>query len=81
MTVGIGYIAIVIHSFGRYNPVGVCLASIFFGFFDSLHVVHQNDKIPSQIVMMLPYVLTLAIIAIGVRNSRPPARLGKHFDD
>lgn len=81
MTSGRGYIAMVINAVGRYNPLGGVIGSLLFGFFDSLQNIIQNATIPPQLVMMLPYAVTLAVIAFGMRNSKPPAGLGKHYDE
>jgi len=81
MTAGRGYIAIVINAFGRFSPIGALLGSMFFGFFESLQVVLQGVALPSQIVMMLPYILTLVVICFGLRGSHQPAGIGKHHDD
>ncbi len=81
MTAGRGYIAMVINAFGRFSPIGAVLGSLFFGFFDALQTIFQNERIPSHVVMMMPYILTLIVISFGLRNSRAPAGVGKHHDD
>lgn len=80
MTAGRGYIALVINAFGKFNPIGAMLGSLFFGFFESLQNIFQGKLIPSHIVRMMPYMLTLIVISFGVRNSRTPAGIGKHHD-
>ncbi len=83
MTNGRGYIAVVIDEFGGFNPVGILLGSLFFGFFDSLQTLFQSS-LPSQLVMATPYVLTMLVIVINsARNdgmSRKPAGIGKFAD-
>ena len=81
MTAGRGYIAMVINAFGKYNPVGALGGSIFFGFFDSLQIIFQDSFIPSSIMMMMPYVFTLAVLVFGLRNLHTPAGIGKHEDE
>ncbi len=81
MTAGRGYIAMVINAFGHYSPLGAVAGSIFFGFFDALQTVFQNALIPSHIIMMLPYILTLAVLSFGLRNSHSPAGVGKYHDE
>lgn len=81
MTAGRGYIAMVINAFGKYSPIGAVTGSIFFGFFDALQTVFQSALIPSHIVMMLPYILTLLVISFGLRNAHSPAGIGKHHND
>ena len=79
MTSGRGYIAVVINAFGRYNPVGALGGSLFFGFFDSLQTIFQSI-LPSQLVMMTPYVLTLLVITYGLKGGKAPAGVGKHLE-
>lgn len=80
MTSGRGYIAVVISSFGRYNPLGAMAGSLFFGFFDSLQTIFQST-LPSQLVMMAPYLFTLIVIVFGTKKSKAPAGIGKHVED
>lgn len=79
MTAGRGYIAVVINAFGRYNPAGSLIGSIFFGFFDSLQTIFQS-YFPSQLVMMTPYIVTVLIILFGLKGGRSPAGTGKHVE-
>lgn len=81
MTAGRGYIAMVINAFGHYSPLGAVAGSIFFGFFDALQTVFQNALVPSHIIMMLPYVLTLAVLSFGLRNAHSPAGVGRYHDE
>lgn len=80
MTAGRGYIAVVINAFGRYNPLGALLGSMFFGFFDSLQVIFQDSGVPNQLMRMIPYLFTLTVISFGVRRSHTPAGVGKFHD-
>lgn len=79
MTSGRGYIAVVINAFGRYNPLGALGGSLFFGFFDSLQTIFQS-VLPSQLVMMAPYLFTLLVITFGLKGGRAPAGVGKHTE-
>ena len=79
MTSGRGYIAVVINAFGRYNPVGALGGSLFFGFFESLQTIFQSI-LPSQLVMMTPYVFTLLVITFGLKGGKAPAGVGKHVE-
>lgn len=81
MTAGRGFLALVINSLGRYNPLLILIGSVFFGFFDALQNILQSDAIPSQLLRMLPYVVTLITITFGTRRSKPPMGMGKHYDD
>ena len=64
MSAGRGWIAVVAVLLGRAHPVGVAAACLVFGFTDSLGFRLQGREIPSQFTAMLPYVVTLAGLAI-----------------
>ncbi|MDY0235625.1 MAG: ABC transporter permease [Gudongella sp.] len=80
MTAGRGYIAVVINAFGRFNPLGSFIGSIFFGFFDAVQTVFQSF-FPSQLVMMTPYLVTIIVILFGLKSGRSPAGTGKHIEN
>lgn len=79
MTAGRGYIAVVINAFGQYSPLGALFGSTFFAFFDSLQTIFQG-VLPTQLVMMMPYLLTLVVITFGVKRSKAPAGVGKYHN-
>ncbi len=70
MSAGRGWIAVVAVLLGRAHPGGVALACLVFGFTDSLGFRLQGREIPSQFTAMLPYVATLAGLAILGRRRR-----------
>ena len=73
MVAGRGFIALVAVMFGRAHPIGVLLASLFFGFAYALALRLQGaGSIPPQLLTMVPYVATiLALVVIyGQRASR-----------
>jgi len=77
MTQGKGYIALAAMIFGNWNPIGALGAACLFGFAESLSLrVMQNKIIPYQFIKMLPYLLTLFVLAGVVRKSQPPAAVG-----
>ena len=80
MTAGRGYIAVVIAILARYNPVGVALCALIFGFCDAIQIYLQGQAISSHLIQMLPYLVTLLVLTFGVKHIRPPAGVGK-FDD
>lgn len=80
MTNGRGYIAVVISSFGQYNPLGAMAGSLFFGFFDSLQTIFQST-LPSQLVMMAPYLFTFVVIVFSTKKSKAPAGIGKFVEE
>lgn len=81
MTAGRGFIALAIDILGRYNPFGVFFGSLLFGFFDSIQVNLQSDKMPGQLIQTIPYVVTLLVIIFAVKYVRTPAALGDYIDD
>jgi simple sugar transport system permease protein len=81
MTQGKGYIALAAMIFGNWTPTGALLASLLFGFAESLSFrVVENGLIPYQFIKMIPYVLTLIVLAGFVRKSTPPAADGVPYE-
>lgn len=82
MSAGRGYMALAANIMGGWNPVGGLAASFLFSYTDALQMRIQTSGLtwPSEITQMLPYLLTVAVIAGAVIRSRPPAALGKHYE-
>jgi|SRR6185436_13540651 len=81
MTVGRGFIALAALIFGKWRPVPTLLACILFGFTEALSIQMQGAKpfgkdIPVQFIQMVPYVLTIVVLAGFIGTSRPPRALG-----
>lgn len=78
MTGGAGYIALAAVIFGRWDPVRATLAALLFGFATNLSGVLSviGSPVPSQFMLMLPYVVTIIAVAGLVGRSRPPAADG-----
>lgn len=81
MSASRGYIAIAIAILSRYNPLGVLLCGGLFGLCDAIQIYAQGYGIPSQLVQMIPYIVTLIILTVGVKNIQPPAGVGKYEDE
>ena len=78
MTQGRGYVALAAMIFGNWTPQGAALASLLFGVAEALSI-QANVAIPYQFLEMLPYVVTLLVLAGVVRRSVPPAAVGTHY--
>ncbi len=83
MSAGRGFIAVSIVVLGRWNPVGVALAALVFGAASALQFAFQamGWRVPYQIFLVAPYLLTLAGLAGIVGRARAPAFLGKPLTD
>lgn len=81
MSAGRGYMAMAANIFGGWNPLGAFGASYLFAFTDALQMRMQalNLPIPSEIIQMIPYLLTIFVLAGAMIKSRGPAALGKHY--
>ncbi len=79
MTAGRGFIAIAIVVLGRWHPVGVLLAALLFGGATALQFLFQAAglDVPYQLFLMLPYLLTLVLLAGVAGGVRAPAALGR----
>ncbi len=78
MTGGAGYIALAAVIFGKWDPIRATLAALLFGFATNLQGVLSviGSPVPSQFMLMLPYVVTIFAVAGLVGKSRPPAADG-----
>ncbi|WP_436231934.1 ABC transporter permease [Cellulomonas cellasea] len=78
MTGGKGFIALAAMILGRWSPMGALAAALLFGFADNLQVVLGiiGTPIPSQIMLMTPYVVTIFAVAGLVGRVRAPAAEG-----
>lgn len=81
MTAGRGYIALALLILGRRHPFGLLAAALMFGAADAVQLRTQilNIGIPFQFMLMLPYVLTMVVLAVFVRRIDNPAALGQHY--
>jgi simple sugar transport system permease protein len=83
MTAGRGFIALAALIFGKWRPVQAMLACLLFGFADALTIQMQGvaklpsgEDVPVQFVQMIPYVLTIVVLAGFIGHSRAPGALG-----
>lgn len=78
MSAGRGFVAIAIVALGRWHPVGVAIAALVFGMASALQFLFQalDLKLPYQLILELPYALTLVALAISTGRYRAPQALG-----
>jgi general nucleoside transport system permease protein len=83
MTAGRGFIALAALIFGKWRPVQTLLACLLFGFTEAVSIQMQGvfklpsgEDIPVQFIQMVPYVLTIVVLAGFIGSSRPPRALG-----
>jgi ABC-type uncharacterized transport system permease subunit len=83
MTAGRGFIALAALIFGKWKPVPTLLACLLFGFTEAVSIQMQGvfklpsgEDIPVQFIHMVPYVLTIVVLAGFIGSSRSPRALG-----
>ena len=81
ITVGLGFIGLAAMIFGRYMPIGALGAALVFGFADSLQgkLAILQTPIPSEFLLMAPYIATIIVVAGLVGKSRVPAADGQPY--
>ena len=74
---GHGFIALAAVIFGKWTPQGALRACLLFGFAQAMVVMLGGmDYIPSQLLAMLPYVLTMVVLVLFVGRSEAPKANG-----
>ena len=85
MTAGRGFIALAALILAKWRPVPVMLACLFFGFTEALTIVlpglpffklPSGEDVPIQFLQIIPYVLTIIVLAGFIGSSRAPKALG-----
>jgi general nucleoside transport system permease protein len=76
MTDGRGYIALAAVIFGKWTPVGAFVACLIFGLGEAIYANNSIIHISPYLLSMLPYILTLIVLAGIVGRSSPPAADG-----
>lgn len=83
---GFGFLALAVMIFGQWKPLRIALAALLFGFFRALANVYTifdflvAMKIPKPIYNMLPYIISLIVLAFTSKKSRAPKAEGIPFD-
>jgi ABC-type uncharacterized transport system permease subunit len=81
MTAGRGFIALAALIFGKWRPVQTMLACLLFGCAEALSIQMQGvSQIPVQFIQIIPYVLTLVVLAGFIGHSRAPRALGIPYE-
>jgi simple sugar transport system permease protein len=85
MTAGRGFMALAALIFGKWHPIGAALACLLFGFAEAMQIRLQgvvlwgSQPIPVQFIQILPYAVTILVLAGFVGRSRTPKALGTPF--
>jgi simple sugar transport system permease protein len=82
MTSGLGFIAVALVYFGAWRAWGVLAGALLFSMVNSLQLWMQvlNIPIPSELAVMLPYILTIVVLVATVSRVRSPSALTKPFE-
>lgn len=81
MSAGRGFIALAALIFGRWHPLGAAGAALGFGFFEALQMRLQGQplfgvQLPTDLLLMLPYLLTVIALMGLLGRMKPPSDLG-----
>jgi simple sugar transport system permease protein len=77
MTAGRGFIALAALIFGKWHPVGAFLACLLFGLADATAIRMQGVvQVPVEFIQIIPYVLTLVVLAGFIGRAIPPRAIG-----
>ncbi len=85
MSAGAGYLALTAMVFGNWRPLHTVLGCLMFGFFGALQVQIEGvdlpvvGRIPGALIQMIPYVLTVVVLAGLMAKSVAPKALGRPF--
>ncbi|RVU71170.1 MULTISPECIES: ABC transporter permease [Lactobacillus] len=81
--VGQGFMALAAVIFGKWNPIGAMLSSLFFGFAQSLSIIGAQlpglSKIPTVYMQIAPYVITIIVLVLFLGKSVAPAADGVNY--
>ena len=83
---GFGFLALAVMIFGQWKPINIALASLLFGLFRALSNVYTGFdfmvalKLPGSVYNMLPYIISLVVLAFTSSKSRAPKAEGIPYD-
>ena len=83
---GFGFLSLAVMIFGQWKPLRIALAALLFGLFRALSNVYMGFEslaaldIPSQVYNMMPYIISLVVLAFTSKRSRAPKAEGIPYD-
>ena len=83
---GFGFLALAVMIFGQWKPTRIALAALLFGFFRALSNVYfgfpllMSLNIPGSVYNMMPYIISLIVLAFTSQHSRAPKAEGIPYD-
>ena len=83
---GFGFLSLAVMIFGQWKPTRIALAALLFGMFRALSNVYTGFdfltalNIPSTVYNMLPYIISLIVLAFTSKKSRAPKAEGIPYD-
>ena len=83
---GFGFLALAVMIFGQWKPIRIALAALLFGLFRALSNVYGGFdflvalNIPSTVYNMMPYIISLVVLALTSKKSRAPKAEGIPYD-
>ncbi len=83
MSAGQGFIALAVVILGRWHPLYAAMAALLYGFSRAFRIwagnVEVGSQIPSDLILMVPYLVTLIAVVLFVGKAIPPAATGKPY--
>jgi len=81
LTNSLGFIAVALVYFGGWRPFGLLTGALIFSMLNALQVWVQTlgIPVPAEVALMMPYILTIVVLALSVQRVRPPSALTKPF--
>jgi len=80
MSGGRGYIALAAMIVGKWHPLGAAAACLLFGAAETAQIRLQGSLVPTQLMQMLPFVLTILVLVLWVGRAVAPAAVGEPYD-
>ena len=83
---GFGFLALAVMIFGQWKPSRIALSALLFGFFRALSNVYSGFdfltalNLPGNVYNMMPYIISLVVLAFTSRKSRAPKAEGIPYD-